>query len=254
VDERSCRLWKLGRRDACVERAVLVRGGGGGYVLRLHLDRPVRIRGARVQEHAGLAGVERRCLCPEVRREEGDRAFEVGRVQKERPALVAGRHLLSERLHLWVSEGQRQVAVAEELAAGALLEVQPIRRPDHPRAELRDAIESGRVAPVTPLARTRPVGPLAEIERNPTHDELRGFGREAGVAPPSEPALDVAVMVLRLRIGELREHPCAEEPALELLPRIVLEERPRRDVHREACVVAFVDPIVGNDEVSGKLS
>ena len=92
---------------------------------------------------------------PEIRREERDRAFEVSGVQEQRPALVAGRDVLAGGGRLGCGERQRQVAVAEQLAARALFQVQPVRRPEHPRAELRDRVLPLGLLPVAALARRR---------------------------------------------------------------------------------------------------
>ena len=187
-------------------------------------------------------GLLDRRLRPEVRQEERDRPLEVAGVQEQRPALVAGRHVLAGGRLLGGGERQRQVAVAEQLAARALLQVQPVGRPEHPRAELGDGVVAGGLLPVAALAGTRAVRPLAELQGHSAHDELRRLGGEPRVPPPAQAALDVRVVLLRLVPVELGEHPGAEQPALEVLARVVLQQRPRGHVHREPGVDTSCPP------------
>ena len=90
-------------------------------------------------------------------------------------------------------ERQRQVAVPEQFPARALLEVQAVRRPEHPRAELGDGVVAGGLLPVAALAGAGAVRPLAEVQGHAAHDELRRLGGEPRVPPPAEAALDVGV-------------------------------------------------------------
>ena len=169
--------------------------------------------------------------------------------------MAAARHLGAGGAHLRLDQRQRQVAVAEQLAARALLEVEPVRRPQHPRTQLRDAVLARGLVPIAPLARARPVGPLHELERDAAHDELGRRRREARVAPPAEPALDVGVVAaLGLVVAQLREHPRAEKAGLKALARPRAEQRPRGDVHGEAAAEVKRDAFLRHAEVAMHLA
>src|SRR4051794_17321721 len=89
---------------------------------------------------AGPLGVLDGGVRPEIRGEEGDRSFEVCGVEEEGPALVAGGDVCALGPGLGIGERERQVAVAEELAGGALFQVEAIEREEEPGGELRDAV------------------------------------------------------------------------------------------------------------------
>ena len=162
--------------------------------------------------------------------------------RNKRPAVVPGRHVLSGGGLLGRRQRQRQVAVPEEFPARALLEVEAVRGPEHPRAELGYRVVARGFFPVAALAGAGAVRPLAEVQGHAAHDELRRLGGEPRVTPPTETALDVGVVVLRRRAVELGEHPRAEQAALEVLPRVVLQERPGGHVHGEPGVVLLGRP------------
>jgi hypothetical protein len=236
-----------------VRHALRVGGLGAGDVLRLHLQRAVGVGRTGVEQLPGEAGFADRVLRPEVGCEEGDRSLEVAGVHEQRPALVAGRNLLPGGPRLRPGERQRQIAVPEPLPAGSLREVQPVRRPQHPRAELRDRVLAVRLGPVAALARAGPVGPFHEVRRHAPHDELRRLGGVFGVAPPAEPAFDVRVALLQRLADRLREHPRAGQPRLKPLAGILLEKRPGGDVHREAGTESLRHLLVGHEQVARHL-
>src|SRR5436305_15139247 len=88
---------------------------------------------------------------PEVRSKEGDRSFEIARVEKQRPTVIAGGNVLPVGLRLRLSERQRQIPIPKPFAARALLEIQPVRRPQYPRAELSDSVFAIRFGPIAAL-------------------------------------------------------------------------------------------------------
>ncbi|MFO0000584.1 MAG: hypothetical protein ACK559_05605, partial [bacterium] len=118
---------------------------------------------------------------------------------EQRPALTPGGHLLPVGCRLGGEERQGEIPVSEQVSRRALPEIETVGRPEHPGAQLRDRVVTGRLLPVAPLAGPGAVGPLDEVQRHAPHDELRRLGRETRVAPPPQPSLDVAVGVLRLR-------------------------------------------------------
>ena len=168
-------------------------------MLGLHLQGPVGIGGTAIQEHSAEARLRDRAAGPEVGGEERHRAFEIPRVQEERPGLVPGRDVLAGGGGLGRGERKRQVAIAEQLAAGALLEIQAIGRPQQPGAELRDAVFAFGLVPVSSFPGPGSVGPLAEIRRHAAHDELRRLRGILRVAPPAQAALDVGIEFDRRR-------------------------------------------------------
>jgi hypothetical protein len=170
---------------------------------------------------------------------------------EQRPTLIARRHIFAGGRLLRVDQRQRQVAVAEQLAVGALLQVQAVRRPQHPRRQLRDRVLAVGLVPVAAFARTGTVRPLHEFQRDTAHDELRRLGGEPRIAPPTETAFDVRIRLLRLRSIVLCKHPRSEQAALEVLTGVVLQQRPRGDVHREAAVVLLVYLLVRHEQVAG---
>ena len=187
---------------------------------------------------------------PEVRREETHRPLEITRVEEQRPAVVAsGNVRLAARGRLGRNQRQRQVAVAEQIAARSLRDVQPVDREQQPRRELRDAVQARGLLPVARTVRGT-IGDLLEVDRNAAHDELRRLRRKARVAPPSEPALDVGVEVLRRLAFILRVHPCAEEARLKAMPGIVLEQRPRSRIQREARVEFLRHLVAAHEHVA----
>ena len=236
------------RRDACECVALRVGRDHRGHVLRLHLERLVRVRRPRIEQQPRVLRVELRRMRPEVRREEAHRPLEVARVEEQRPAVVAGGDVLATRRRLRRNQRQRQVAVAEEIAARSLGDVQPVDREQQPRRELRDAVQARGLLPVARTVRGA-IRDLLEVDRDAAHDELRRLRRKARVAPPSEPALDVGVEVLRRLALVLGVHPSAEEPRLEAMTRIVLEQRPRRGVQREARVEILRHLVAADEHV-----
>ena len=191
---------------------------------------------------------------PEVGGEEGHRALEVPRVQEQRPRLVSGRDVLAVGRRFGRRQRQRQIAVAEEFAAGALLEIQAVGRPEQPGAQLGHAVLARRPVPVPALARAGAVGPFHEVRGHPAHDELRRLRREPRVAPPSQPALDVGIELLRGRLLEPGEHPRAEQARLEAIARVGPQQGPGGDVHREAAAERLGDPFRRDDQVSRHLA
>src|SRR6185437_11525010 len=159
---------------------------------------------------------------PEIRREECYRPLEVGRVQEQRPAVVAGGNVLSISRRFGFCKWQRQVAVAEQFTGGALLEIKPIRREQQPRAELSDAVLPFGVVPISTLSRARSVGPFDEVRRDAAHDEFGSLGGKVSPPPPAQPAFDIGIEFLRSLALILGEHPCTKEARLEAMAGISL--------------------------------
>ena len=242
-----------GGGDAGVGVSLGVDRLDGGDILRLHLHGLVGLGGAGVEEPAGKLRLVERGPRPIGGEEEGDRPFEVGGVDKQCPRLVAGRNRLSGGGGLWVGEGEREIAVAKQFAAGPLGEVEAVGGPDDSRAQLRHTIHPQGGVPVAALAGARAVGPLVKLERHPPHDELRRLGGEARIAPPSQPPFDVGVDVFWLRFLLPGKHPGAKQPGLEAVARILPHQRPGGDIHREAGVVTFVDFFMGDEQIARHL-
>ncbi len=241
-----------GGGDAGVGGALIAGGEAGGDVLGLHLEGAIGAGGTGVEEEAGEVGVVDGGSREEIGGEEGDGAPEVGGVEEEGPAVVSGGDVFSGGGGLGVGEGQGVVSVSEELSTGALLEIKAIGGPEEPGGELGDGVLALRAVPVTALAGAGAVGPGDEVQGDAAHDELGGFGGEAGVAPPAEASFDVGVQfALGLWIVVLGVHPGAEEAGLETIARVFGEQGPCGDVHGEAGVVGFGDSVVGDEEVAG---
>jgi hypothetical protein len=241
--------------EACRRDAGLFVGQNGGHVLRLHLDGLVGSRRAGVEQLSRPLGMLDECLRPEKRREEGHGAFEVAGAQNERPALVARRHVFACGDALLICERQRQIAVAEKLAAGALLEVQAIERHQQPRAELRHAILPAWLFPgARAVAGT--VRDHREVRPHAAHDELRRDRRKMRVTPPAEAALDVRVAFLLrlLRLRPLRMHPRAAKPRLKPMPRIRAHQRPSRRIQRKAPIELLRHFFRRGEEITGHLA
>ena len=196
----------------------------------------------------GLLGGDGR---PVIRGEEADRALEVAGVEEEGPGLVARGDGLARGGGLGVGEGEGEVAVAEQLAACALFQVESIGRPEDPGAELGDTVDAEWFVPVPAFAGPRSVGPLVEVEGDAAHDELGSLGGEACVTPPAEAALDIGIEFLGLGLRVLGEHPGAKEAGLEAVAWVFVEQGPGGDIHGEAGVVGFGHLLVGHEEVAG---
>lgn len=73
------------------------------------------------------------------------------------------------------------------------------------------------------------------------------------VPPPAKAPLHIGVHVFGFGAIPLRKHPRAGQARLELVPRIVREQRPHGDIHRKSRVVAGLDFINGKDQVAGQI-
>ena len=74
------------------------------------------------------------------------------------------------------------------------------------------------------------IGDRAEVRSHAPHDELRRLGGKSRVRPPAQTAFDVGIEFVGSTAVVLSEHPRAVESALELMPLILLHQRPRRRV------------------------
>ncbi len=97
------------------------------------------------------------------------------------------------------------------------------------------------------------VGDVMEIRPHSAHDELRGLGGEAGVAPPAQAALDVGIEVGGGGAIVLGMHPGAEQAALEAMPGVARQQRPGRDVEREAGIPGLGHLVDRDQQVAGQL-
>ncbi len=97
-----------------------------------HLEGASGLGGSGIEEHAGEAGLVESGFDPEVRGKEREGAFEVLGIKEERPALVAGGDGFAGGGGFGFREREGEVAIAEEFAAGALLEVEAIGGPEDP--------------------------------------------------------------------------------------------------------------------------
>ena len=239
-------------RELC---PVLRRLENRGNVLRFHLDGLVGFGRIGIEQQTRPLGMVEKGAGPEERREEGGRALEIPGVQKQRPTLVSSGNILARGGGFRIREGQGKIAIAEQLATRALLEIQPVERKEQPRTELRDAVEAARMFPI---ARTvaRTVGDPLKIVADAAHDELGRGGGEMCVAPPAQAALDVGVaFACRLSVRLiLRMHPGAHEAALEIVAGIGPDQRPRSGVEGEAGVEFDGNAVAAIQEVAEHLA
>ena len=124
---------ELGRSNPCVGHPLGIGPQQTRDVLRLHLQRAIRVRRAAIEQLTRQPRVFDGVLRPKVGCEESDRPLEVPCVQEERPALIASGNGFPGSLFFWLSQRKRQVAIPEPLSPSSLLEVQSIGRPKDPR-------------------------------------------------------------------------------------------------------------------------
>ncbi len=227
---------KLDDRGASIEFTACILGDGDGYVLCLHIKRFVRVARSRIQKFSRPLRILHGRVRPEVGCEEGDRAFEILRVQKQSPAIVSGGDIDAVRRCFRRKQRQSKIAVTEKLPANTLTNVQTVKGEKQPRTELRHSVETSGMAPIS-CAETGTVCDVTKVRSHAPHDELRSHGRKLRGSPPSKPAFDIRIEMGGRGAIILRRQPCSEKSALEPMSLILFSERISSRVNRKACIV-----------------
>lgn len=238
-------------RDAGPCDAVCIFCLGAGNVLSFHLEGAVGIGGASVEEISSEARFGNCVARPEEGGEESDGAFEVAGVEEEGPALIAGGNVAAAGFGFGLSEGEREVAIAEPFSLSSLFEVESVRGPEYPGAKLSDCVLAVGFVPVSALSGSGAIGPFDKVWCDATHDEFGGFGGVFGVAPPAESAFDIGVHFFERFAGGLSKHPGAWESGLEALAGVMFEQWPCGDVHGEPGIEGVGHFFVGHEQIAG---